>query len=303
VGHRNKPGRSPSVRTRRRAACARSVCPPKCLISPQLPRIDRKALLLGTALASTLLIAAVAAPPPAQAAVTCPSGTGQISIPNAVNPTEAIICVNTDNRVYNGVNGGVIQLSRPSNNAFIYLNNSGTLTGTTINTAYGVRAYTIGINGSIDIVNTGDIQATSLNRFAAGFYAVTTLGNSPITITNSGNVRVSSPTTSDGIFAYTQDDNSAITITESAAITATGTAAAYGIYAKTNGNNSKISITNASHVTATSNGINATGINTYTYGDNSLTSINDKGDITANGLVCLRHLLPHAWFKQPDHHQ
>lgn len=127
-----------------RNARVRSPQPPIALArAPRPPRIDRKALLLGTALASTLLIAAVAAPAPSRAAVTCPSGAGQISIPNAVNPTEDIICVNTDNRVYNGPAGGVIQLSRPSNNAFIYLNNSGTLMGTTTNAAYGVRAHTL----------------------------------------------------------------------------------------------------------------------------------------------------------------
>ncbi len=89
---------------------------------------DRKALLLGTALASTLVIGALTAPVPATAQVTCPQGTPPDPI-EFLDPGNSIECVNEDDR-NNGTNFASINLTTDSTNEFIFLDNSGKLTVT-----------------------------------------------------------------------------------------------------------------------------------------------------------------------------
>jgi len=94
---------------------------------------DRKALLLGTALASTLLLGTLIAPSPAAAQVTCainppnvPAPPGRIEI---INPGDSIDCVNVFDR-NNGAELEVIHLETDGANEFITLDNSGNLTAT-----------------------------------------------------------------------------------------------------------------------------------------------------------------------------
>jgi hypothetical protein len=93
---------------------------------PRLRSADRKSLLLGTALVSTLLLTGLLAPSPARAVVNCPPGSFPPPGPIAINnPGDDIVCVN----VYDRTNAGtVITLTTNGANEFIHLYNSGTLT-------------------------------------------------------------------------------------------------------------------------------------------------------------------------------
>src|SRR5262245_45649793 len=101
---------------------------------PSLPRIghaDRRSLLLGTALASTLLLGSLLAASPA-VAVPCtqdpPFSPNPISDPNV--PTN-ITCVNTDPRT--NAAGDAIYLNTTGDGSFIEIENSGVLEATNNN--------------------------------------------------------------------------------------------------------------------------------------------------------------------------
>jgi len=212
---------------------------------------DRKALLLGTALVSTLLLGTVAAPTPAQAVFTCATfvGTGPAPI-NPLPQADSIICVNTEPRTNTA--GNAIDLSTSGNNHDLYLNSSGKL----IAGYRGINTLTTGDGSGITILNDGDITVSSFANHRGIFAQTSGSQNSPIVITNSGELSV---TTVD--------------------------AAALGIFAVSWGNNSPISITNSGDITATSKSATAyststaDGIRSEVYGSNS--SITNSGDITA----------------------
>ncbi|MEX1060793.1 MAG: hypothetical protein WED13_07200, partial [Methyloceanibacter sp.] len=122
---RHHRGRIPSARTLRRAKLARPAQPRRSAVLPRLRVADRRVLLAGTALASTLLLAALLSPTPA-AALTCAGdvGTGPAPIIHtAIN--DFIICVNTEART--NAAGYAIQLSTINADHFIELYTTGTL--------------------------------------------------------------------------------------------------------------------------------------------------------------------------------
>ena len=159
--------------------------------------VDRKALLLGTALVSTLLLGTVAAPTPAHAILTCAADVGSglpISQSSAVEP---IICVNTEPRT--NAAGNAIDLSTSGAGNYINLNNSGKLTAiNSMGDAYGIYAFT-NDPSSITINNTGDITATSTGGGKGGggnAFGILAESegddNGPVTINNSGDITATS---------------------------------------------------------------------------------------------------------------
>ena len=124
---------------------------------------DRKTLLLGTALASMVLLGIVVGPTPAQAVATCdlnppdvPASPGPISL----DQMQPIHCINTEPRI--NATGDAIFLNTSGGSYNIYLNNSGELTATNAGgDANGIVAYTKSNGALIDIINSGDIEATS----------------------------------------------------------------------------------------------------------------------------------------------
>ncbi len=129
---------------------------------------DRKALLLRTALASTLLIATVTAPAPAHAVVGCAVTPGTAIY---VQADDDIVCLNIDPRPADPVAFGPIArasvsifLQTPANPAntgpySIYLNNSGPLTtgGASAGSLYGIYTTTGNDESPITILNSGEV--------------------------------------------------------------------------------------------------------------------------------------------------
>ena len=252
--------------------------------------VDRKALLLGTALVSTLLLGTVAAPTPAHAVLTCAAdvGTGPTPINHSTN--EPIICVNTEPRT--NAAGDAIYLDTSGKGSYISLNNSGKLTAiNSTGDAFGIYAHSDGNSSPITITNSGDITATSTGGDAAGIWAESEGDVSgPITINNSGDITATSTGGGKsggdayGIRAFTSpnSNNSRISINNSGDITATTTSPGYlaaGIWAEHEDDNSPITINNSGDITATSRG-RAVGIYAES-DDNSKIIINNSGDITA----------------------
>jgi autotransporter family porin len=180
VGRPHHRGRLTSARALRRARlAAQRKSQPR--VSPlRLACANRKSLLTGTALASTLILASLLVPAPARADVTCPPGTfpppGPIAI---INPGDDISCVNVYDRT-NGA-GSVIDLRTNGANEFVNLYNSGALTATNAaGNAFGIQGYTNGPSGSpVAIQNLGDITA-SASSLAYGIRTLTSGDASPI---------------------------------------------------------------------------------------------------------------------------
>jgi autotransporter family porin len=227
-------------------------------ISPYTPRLrcaDRKSLLLGTALASTLLISAVLTPTPASA-VACiqPPSPNPINT-NTLADNQPIICVNTEPRTNPA--GNAINLTTNGAGSFIDLHNSGVLSATNNNFFMsGIFAYTQGLNSPIAIENVAAITAT--NNGPGNAFAIRALaerGSSPISIVNSGELHAYSLNAeAAGIDAVTAPilgySNNPITIVNSGTITLTGFAAD-GIRAFAVGANSLVHIENTGEIVAT----------------------------------------------------
>jgi hypothetical protein len=158
--------------------------------SPRIARAERKLLLLGTALASTLLLASLCAATPARALTNCLTGNPPPG-PITVAVADDIICVNVDNR---SNAGAVINLSTTGGNNYINLYNSGILTANAAGTAADIETITTGGNSPISIVNVSNIAATSTGGVAFGILGQTFDGNSPLSIVNSGGFAITSAT-------------------------------------------------------------------------------------------------------------
>jgi hypothetical protein len=160
VGRRHQRHGTRPVRRVRRADCAAQVKTRPRTITRRLGATDRQSLLLGTALALTLLIGSLLGATPAHADATCPPGTfpppGPIAI---INPGDDISCFN----VYDHSNAGnVIDLETNAANEFINLYNSGILTGASgASPVDGILAYTGQVNSPITIQNVASVAATS----------------------------------------------------------------------------------------------------------------------------------------------
>ncbi len=277
-------------RLRRRVTRSRSEC--KKIASRTiaaarfyLPNIDRKTLLLGTALASTLAAGCLSVPS-AALAVPC-SSAGPSPIFESSN-TAPIVCVNTDTRI-----GGpyAIDLSTANDGNFIDLNNSGALQATGVGAyIFGIDARTTGAGSDIIIDNSGGIAVTTAGAGAFGFGidAVAFGDGSGVTIDNSGGIAVT--TSGAGAYAFGIDartvaangdiaiENRGDNIT---AATTGDLAFAFGIDARTSGAGGDIAIENSGDITATTAGAraNVLGIYASTFGGDI--TIENSGDITA----------------------
>jgi Autotransporter beta-domain/Autochaperone Domain Type 1 len=269
-----------------RSATPQISTPKVLLLGPG--RADRKSLLLGTALASTLLVAVMTAPTPAHAVVDClsvaPPSPGAIT----VNDSDDITCVNTEPRESGPGNYAIYLRTFNSGDFDIYLNNSGPLTATNAaGAAYGIHALTDGVANDIDVVNSGSITVTATGANARGIRAFTNLDDSTIGIVNSGDITATSPDQrAYGLYARTLGTDSTVYIANTGDITATSTdQSAWGIFSRSRGDDSTIGIVNAGDITVTGGtGSDAYGI--YAYQDSapsvrSAFTISNSGNISA----------------------
>jgi hypothetical protein len=129
-------------------------------ISRRIAWADRKSLLLGTALTSTLILAVLVPRSPARA-LSCPQPPGG---PIALSSTtEPITCVNAFN-IYNAPDTA-ISLRTNGTGLFIALNNSGNLSAVNAGgDAFGIYTDTLNSDSPISIVNTGTITVTAPNN-------------------------------------------------------------------------------------------------------------------------------------------
>jgi outer membrane autotransporter protein len=296
-----------------RAGAPRPAARPACLVrvKPQ-----RASLLLGTALASTLLLANLVAPTPALAA-----DCVQPVSPNPINEysnTESLTCVNTEIRRGDAVDVDAIRLETGGDGLFIDLNNSGLLYSYAVGASDGIHTQTNGLGSHITILNTGDIEATSdgiyartegdqsqveINNYArieapTGFNVQTIGANSGITIVNTGDI----DSQNGAIDIYTGGDNSDISVETS------GNLYSYGgpvIEIGTSGMDSDVLLTNRGPITTSDNAgagiyvdtnqvlssirianygaidVYATGIRAKTYYDDSTIDIFNYASITS----------------------
>ncbi|BAQ16363.1 autotransporter domain-containing protein [Methyloceanibacter caenitepidi] len=263
------------------------------VLHPRITSAARHSLLLGTALASTLLLATVTAPTPAHAVVTCPPGTFPPPGPITLNPAgDSVNCVNVYDR--NNAGDPVIDLVTTGAGQFITLNNSGDLTSPDDR---GIRAYSQGLNSPVDVFNTGDIDS-----YRAGIYAKTRFGaldvfnaghitglysgiqaatgtgggpNSPLSLINTGDIDLQQGT---AISASTYQAQSELSVVNTGALTG----AEIGILANTDNDDSDIDVTNRGKISVTGNSTDPVfGINTFAYGANSSTTIDNTANIRA----------------------
>ncbi|MGV1013755.1 MAG: autotransporter outer membrane beta-barrel domain-containing protein [Methyloceanibacter sp.] len=266
---------------------------------PQIRCADRKSLLLGTALASTLLLGTLAAPAPANAQlVVCPPFI-------AASATDSLICNNAV-PVTNPA-GSAIDLTTTGIGLFIDVDNSGNLTATHPVNAIGIFGNTNAAGSFIDIFNSGDIVATATPG-VMGFPTAGILGlafgpGSFITIVNSGDVTATAGNGNDlnvvGVGGSTFDSDSKVDIVNSGDLTAKAgdgnNVLVVSLGSQTGtpppppmGGNPRnpINIVNdGGNLTATAgngNGARAYGIYGRTFGDSSPINLqNRSGDIVA----------------------
>ena len=253
--------------------------------------IDRKTLLVGTALASTLLLGAIGHPTQAIAVtLTCAGdvGTGPTPIDHAND--DPIICVNTEART-----GGpyAIYLATPdsapaADGQFISLDSRGTLTATYVGPVYGIYTATLGDFSPITIENRGNVRATSTGDEAFGIFADTYGDFSRIKIVNSGDVRVKADDLAYGIRTYTDGEDSRIAVRNSGDIAVTSSdLAAIGIQAGTSAPGAAIDIVNSGNIEAEGS-LTAFGILARSACCDAPISIVNSGDITvASSLYSL----------------
>ena len=269
---------------------------PRQHASQRLTCATRKSLLLGTALASTLLIGILVAPTPAAAVVvTCVGdvGTGPAPIlhsgagPGFLGEVDSIRCMNTEARNAAGAldQYAAIELSTTGADHFITLDNSGDLVAGPVAgvEVYGIFARTF-VSGPIDIKNSGEVTVTSQNRKAWGIFSRTRDDDSTIGIVNTGDITVTSVTThAYGIYAHTDlaaASNNAITIQNSGTLMVTGGEKAFGIWAQPLSADGPITIVNSGTITATATAEEAYGIYAHA-SDNSKITVINSGDVTA----------------------
>ena len=193
VARRQYRRRGPSARTLRRSGLARPVAARQPLLFPGLRTANTKSLLLGTALASTLLFGIVLAPAPAAAQTQPCPGTPPVSNTEPIVDTSniaPIVCNNADDRAANAASFyRAIDLSTSFDGNFVRLDNSGARTATAVNAyAFGIDIYTSGNSSGIDIQNANRINATSTGDYVGviGIYGSTRGDLSGIVVENDG---------------------------------------------------------------------------------------------------------------------
>jgi len=219
---------------------------PKLRIGPR--STNPRALLRGTALASTLLLGTFAAPAPAAAQVPCPPGTfpppGPISIDGAVGD---INCVNVFDR-NDGGTGTVIEVR--TTNGSVELDNRGRLVAIDPNAARGInaRAQTF-----LSIFNSGDIIAVAGDQSAFGIDAS---AETTLSIDTRGSILATSDT-ADAFGINASGFSTYHRIVSSGAITVAAGRNTFGIFASTTVGSQYIN--SSSVITSTADGF-ATGI-------------------------------------------
>ncbi|MEM8575941.1 MAG: hypothetical protein AAGF48_15110 [Pseudomonadota bacterium] len=260
-----------------------------------------RVLLLGTALASTFLLASIAAPSTAQAQSSSTVGGAAVTLdpapdPIRITPTTtppangSIICVNTEART-RGTDPYIaaIDLVTNGDDNYIDLTNSGPLTADPVTGlgSFGIRAGATGQRSTITVTNTGDILARSNDGRARGMSVYVRGVESTATIENRGSITAKTYGNRDaaatGMLVLSTLDDSAVAITNVGEIEIeTVAGAAYGIFTAARGSNSSIDITNRDTITAKSSGGHAYGIFARTYGARSTNVITNSGAINAD---------------------
>ena len=269
---------SPARAARRSGRRAHPTLQARTLL-PQLRFADRKSLLLGTALASTLFIGSVLAPKSAHAATNCLTGNPP---PGAIttNVADSIICINVDDRF--NVGPAVIRLQATGGNHYIELLNSGILTN--INPAgyaNGLAAATSGGNSPISVTNAGRILADA-QSYVYGITVGATNGSSPVSIVNSADIMAkSAASTAVGLEGVTNNGLSPLSIVNIGDISVTAALSATALTATTNNGLSPVSVVNSGDLDAISSGGPAIGISVETSNGNSPFSIVNSGAIAA----------------------
>jgi hypothetical protein len=141
-------------------------------ILTRLTFADRKSLLLGTALASTLLLGSLLSPTRARAVVNDCADPGPDAV--SISVSAPVICINSETRNEPAVAYAITITTNGSDN-YIYVNNSGSLIANNASgSAYGLLAYTHGEYSFIDIKNSATITVTATpGGEAFGIYAAT----------------------------------------------------------------------------------------------------------------------------------
>ncbi len=260
---------------------------------------SRHALLLGTALASTLLIATLTAPAPASAQVTCLPGdpgvtgtTGPIVIGPNAGPID---CMNVFDRENNG--DPVIELRSDDPAQPIVLKNYGDLTSADNR---GILVYSEGATSRVEVINTGDLDTDASAIYARtrgadselyvynsghitgvykGIWAVTGVGGAdggPIEIINTGDIDLQ---TGESIDAASYGVDSDIYVFNSGALTGET-----GIRGGADGDDADVKIVNTGNITVQTDDDPSFGISAANYsGENSRVTIHNSGEIMVTG--------------------
>ncbi|MEM8574698.1 MAG: autotransporter domain-containing protein, partial [Pseudomonadota bacterium] len=294
--------RALSIRKRNATTPAETVhaSKPNRSLSVQFNTASPRVLLLGTALASTFLLASIAAPSTAQAQSNCMVGGAAVTLDPAPDPiliTPAptppangpIICVNTEARTRGaGPYIAAIELTTNGDEYYIDLTNSGPLTADPVagEPSVGIRARATGQRSTITVTNTGDILARSNDGRVFGMSVDVRGVESTATIENRGSITAKTYGNLDaatGMLVLSMLDDSAVAITNVGEVeieTVAGTA--NGIFTAARGSNSSIDITNRDTITAKSSGGHGFGIFARTYGARSTNVITNSGAINAD---------------------
>ncbi|MDJ0513255.1 MAG: hypothetical protein QNJ62_07400, partial [Methyloceanibacter sp.] len=282
-------------RRRRRALGAHNsrVCPGlerKPTLRYRFATSSPRVLLMGTALASTFLVATLVAPAPARAQVTMNCGADSGVPIQIIPPVGSINCINTLPRIGDpSPTDTAIRLETDENGEPVVLDTSGRLQSySSTQDAYGIAIETDGQNSTVTITNRGDIdevRAVGDGDDATGIFAETNNDYSTISVKNSGDIVATSgkegESYASGIYVQTFDDYSRITIQNSGRITATSPSAkgdAEGIYAYTESSDSSVKVTNSGDIISIG-GNYADAIDVETEGDRSRIDITNSGDL------------------------
>ncbi|MEM8575041.1 MAG: autotransporter domain-containing protein [Pseudomonadota bacterium] len=253
------------------------------------PTPNRRSLLHGTALASTLLLANVIAPTPAIAVVgDCAIDGGGQAV--QISDNAPVLCDNVFDRYEAGIPYG-ISIDTNTAGSTITVTSTGELTtGPIADDAFGIFTDTVDANSDIDITNSGNVEVTTNgnNNESMAIFARATGGTSEITIDNSGYLEVRSNgerAHATGIDASTYfNPNSPITIENNGDVRVTTD----GDYAYATGIDAfaiegEVTIDNSGDLRLTTNNFRAyvVGIDASTNDINAPIDIHNSGEIRA----------------------
>ena len=290
MGHLHRRGCTPSAcRARRARRLPRSNLDVGGEPLPRLRCADRKSLLLGTAMVTTLFVPTITAPTPAHAVFDCivgPPAAPASPGPIYANQPDAIVCVNTEPRA--NAAGNAIDLRTFAPGSYIDFKNIGLLTAQDAGQVAGINADTARTNSPITIQNAANITATSLTDNANGILAYAFDELSPININNSGDIAVRGGNYANGIFGRSNGDYSPVNIVNSGDIAVNALQQAFGIFMRGGPyNGSPISIVNSGDIQASGSfafGILANTVVTPTSPGGAISVVN-SGDIAVTGAV------------------